>query len=109
MSNPIDREVAVFGAARRLSAGARAAYLDETCGGDEAFRHRVEELLRANEEAGGFLQDPAPGAQRPAGGGGFPNPLHKAAGAVGRGGAPVPSRPFRHFGRYGTVEGNGRG
>jgi WD40 repeat protein/tRNA A-37 threonylcarbamoyl transferase component Bud32 len=62
----MDREVAVFSAARRLPAGKRAAYLDEACAGDATLRQRVEELLLASEEAGGFLQDPAPGAQRPA-------------------------------------------
>src|SRR5262245_5212057 len=66
MSEPLEREVAVFSAARRLPAAERAAYLDEACAGDEALRQRVEELLRASEEAGGFLQYPAPGAQRPA-------------------------------------------
>src|ERR1043166_2995487 len=66
MSNPMDREVAVFSSARRVPAGERAAYLDEACAGDAALRQRVEELLGASEEAGGFLQDPAPGAQRPA-------------------------------------------
>src|SRR5689334_5639847 len=66
MSNPMDREVAVFSAARRLPAGERAAYLAEACDDDEALRQRVEELLRASEAAGGFLQDPAPGAERSA-------------------------------------------
>src|SRR2546426_4110285 len=66
MSNPMDREVAVFSAALRLPAETRAAYLDEACAGDAALRQRVEELLRASEEAGGFLQESAPGAQRPA-------------------------------------------
>src|SRR5882724_9154103 len=66
MSDPMDREVAVFSAARRLPAGERAVYLNEACAGDAALRQRVEELLRAGDEAAGFLQDPAPGAQRPA-------------------------------------------
>src|SRR6266404_3881177 len=65
MSNPIDREVAVFNAARRLPDEERAAYLDEACAGDAVLRQRVEELLCAGAEAGGFLQKPAPGAQRP--------------------------------------------
>src|SRR5258708_2840285 len=64
MSNPMDREVAVFSSARRVPAGVRAAYLDQACAGEEALRQRVEELLRANEAAGAFLQEPAPGAQR---------------------------------------------
>src|ERR1043166_2483519 len=63
MSNQVDREIAVFSAARRLPAGERAAYLDQTCAGDAALRQRVEELLGVSEEAGGFLRDPAPGAQ----------------------------------------------
>src|SRR5438105_8400292 len=58
MSNPVDREVAVFSEARQLPAGARAAYLDQACAGDAALRQRVEELLHAGEEAGGFLQHP---------------------------------------------------
>ena len=66
MSDHMDREVAIFSAARRLPVDERAAYLEATCGGDLALGQRVEELLRATEEAGAFLQDPAPGAQRPA-------------------------------------------
>jgi serine/threonine protein kinase len=34
----------------------RAAYLDEACGGDAALRERIEALLRAHEQAGGFLE-----------------------------------------------------
>src|SRR5213075_1047368 len=64
MSKPSDREVAVFSAARRLAAGDRAAYLDQACVGDAVLRQRVEELLEASEEAGGFLQASALGAQR---------------------------------------------
>src|SRR6476469_435531 len=66
MNDPTDRELAVFSAARRLPVEERAACLDEACAGDAALRQRVEELLRAGEEAGEFLQDPARGAQRPA-------------------------------------------
>ncbi len=66
--DPVDREVAVFSAARRLPAPKRAAYLDGACAGDVSLRQRVESLLRAGEQAGEleFLQGPAPGAQRPA-------------------------------------------
>ena len=59
MTNPPDHEAAVFGAARRLPSGERAAYLDEACAGDASLRQRVEELLQASEEAGVFLQNPA--------------------------------------------------
>jgi WD40 repeat protein/serine/threonine protein kinase/tetratricopeptide (TPR) repeat protein len=34
----------------------RSAYLDRSCGGDDALRARVEALLRAHERAGSFLQ-----------------------------------------------------
>ena len=66
MKEPLERELAVFSAARRLSAGERPVYLDQACAGNPALRQRVEDLLRANEEAAGFLQGPAPGAQPPA-------------------------------------------
>ena len=55
MTNPPDRELAVFNAARRLPPEERAAYLDEACASDAALRQCVEELLHADEEAGGFL------------------------------------------------------
>ena len=67
MKDPFEREVTVFGNARRLPAAERAAYLDEACRGDTGLRQRVEELLQAGEEAEGFLQEPAPGAHRPEG------------------------------------------
>src|SRR5439155_17707963 len=79
MNAPPNRELAVFSAARQLLAEARAAYLDEACAGDTALRQRVERLLRANEEAGGFLQDAAPGAQRPAEALAPPDHFHDAA------------------------------
>jgi len=39
-----------------LPVAERADYLRRVCGGDEALRARVEELLRAHEEAGDFLK-----------------------------------------------------
>jgi serine/threonine protein kinase/tetratricopeptide (TPR) repeat protein len=64
MREAFERELAVFSAARRLPPPERASYLDQTCAGDAALRRRVEELLQASEDAEGFLQEPAPGAQR---------------------------------------------
>jgi serine/threonine-protein kinase len=64
MIDPPDREVAVFSAARRLPVSQRAAYLDEACAGDAALRQRVVELVQAGEEAGAFLDTPAPGDER---------------------------------------------
>src|SRR5262245_13832243 len=34
-------------------------FLDEACGGNAALRARVEELLRAHQDAGSFLESPA--------------------------------------------------
>jgi serine/threonine protein kinase/WD40 repeat protein len=79
MSLQPNHEVAVFSAARQLPAGERAAYLDDACAGDGALRQRVEKLLQATEEAGDFLQAPAPGAQRPAGALASSIPLPKEA------------------------------
>ena len=39
----------------------RSAYLDSACGNDPALRTRIEALLRASDEAGGFLQEGATG------------------------------------------------
>ena len=62
MSDLPDRELAVFSTARQLPKPQRTAYLEEACAGDPALRQRVEELLKAGEEAGAFLKEPAPGA-----------------------------------------------
>jgi hypothetical protein len=67
MIDPPDREVVVFSAARRLPPSQRAAFLDDACAGDAALRQRIEELLQASEEAGGFLQSPAADAPGPGG------------------------------------------
>src|SRR5580698_383673 len=52
-------ELTIFSAARRLPMGQRDAFLAQACAGDAALRRRVEDLLRASEEAGLFLQSPA--------------------------------------------------
>src|SRR5688572_11128137 len=39
----------------------RRAYLDGACGGDGDLRRQVESLLVAHDQAGRFLDDPAPG------------------------------------------------
>jgi serine/threonine protein kinase/WD40 repeat protein len=59
MTHPPERELAVFSAARQLSAWERSAYLDGACAGDLALRQRVEELLQASDAAGDFLTSPA--------------------------------------------------
>src|SRR6516225_9280206 len=38
----------------------RAAYLDRACAGDPALRQRIERLLQRHQQAGSFLDAPAP-------------------------------------------------
>jgi len=65
MNDPSDREAAIFGAARRLAAGQRPAYLDEACAGDAALRRRIEDLLLADTAKGGFLHELPPESGEP--------------------------------------------
>jgi serine/threonine protein kinase len=56
MSNQANREMEIFNSALERSTPAeRAADLDGACGADAELRARVEALVRAHEEAGGFL------------------------------------------------------
>src|SRR5689334_18001971 len=64
MSESLERELAIFSAARQLPASERAACLEQACAGDNALRERVQELLQSNEEAGAFLDEPAIGTHR---------------------------------------------
>jgi eukaryotic-like serine/threonine-protein kinase len=58
--------LSIFGAAiERPSPEERTAFLDMACGNNVELRRRIEALLRAHEEAGGFLQD-QPAARNPA-------------------------------------------
>ena len=36
-------------------------YLDDACGENQELRDRVERLLRAHQEIGGFMSEPVPG------------------------------------------------
>jgi eukaryotic-like serine/threonine-protein kinase len=54
-----NRENTLFHAALHLQAGpTRAAFLDQTCAGDTALRQRLEALLAAQEQPGGFSSVP---------------------------------------------------
>jgi hypothetical protein len=58
MNDKSSRELAVFAAALELPVEDRAAYLARESGDDHALRARVEALLRADSEAGNFLEQP---------------------------------------------------
>jgi len=90
MNDKPSRDVAVFAAARELPAGERAAFLARECGDDPALRARVEALLRADSEAGDFMEEP-PGAHR------------------SRGVNPVGEKPGDRIGRYRLLQQIGEG
>jgi serine/threonine-protein kinase len=49
----------LFHSAMEREPSARAAFLDEACGGDDSLHAKVESLLAAHEEAGSFIEKPA--------------------------------------------------
>ncbi len=49
----------LFLAAAKLPPTERQAYLDQACQGNTELRRRVEQLLQAHDQAGGFLDSPA--------------------------------------------------
>jgi len=49
----------LYHTALKEEASQRAAFLMEACAGDEVLRREVEELLAANDQATGFLDEPA--------------------------------------------------
>src|SRR5262245_11794602 len=53
-------ERSLFLAALELEPDLRPAYLDRACAGDPALRARLEQLLEAHQEPGGFMGRPAP-------------------------------------------------
>jgi WD40 repeat protein/serine/threonine protein kinase len=60
MDKPTKSVRQIFDEASELrDAAARAKFVVEACGGDEALRQRIEALLRAHDTAGGFMQGTA--------------------------------------------------
>jgi WD40 repeat protein/serine/threonine protein kinase/tetratricopeptide (TPR) repeat protein len=56
-----DREdvlIRIFNDAVELTGRERTAFLDQACGDDAALRRKVEELLRASEQSGQFMETP---------------------------------------------------
>ncbi len=62
MNDSSDRVAVIFAEAIQLSAGERSAYLERACGADEELGRRLERLLKAHDQAGDFLEQPAPDA-----------------------------------------------
>src|SRR4051812_31232343 len=58
MSGRGDNNIDLFEKAAQLSPSERTAFLNEACGNDAALRRRIEALLRSNDRAGNFLQEP---------------------------------------------------
>ncbi len=57
-SGDLDRVAEILEKAAGLSGAARAAYLQEACGGDDALRAEVDSMFAARAEQGGFLAEP---------------------------------------------------
>lgn len=49
----------IFHSALKIEESRRAAFLEQTCSGDESLRLEVERLLARDNEAGSFLESPA--------------------------------------------------
>jgi serine/threonine protein kinase len=61
MHSDSTREEMLFAAALELPVEARRAWLEQECPADGVLRDRVLGLLRAHDQAGGFMESPAPG------------------------------------------------
>src|SRR5882724_10586073 len=62
MNDSSNRVMEVFAAVIELSGSDRSAHLERACGSDEELRRRVERLLKAHDQVGHFLEQPAPTA-----------------------------------------------
>src|SRR3989442_8774204 len=48
----------LYHSALELDSAERAAFIDDSCNGDEELRHEVESLLASHEQAGDFIEAP---------------------------------------------------
>jgi serine/threonine protein kinase/TPR repeat protein len=67
MPQASEHEIEVFNVALELPAAERSAYLDRACAGDAALRRRVEDLLKASDEACPCLEGPVASSPGPSG------------------------------------------
>src|SRR5262245_51446181 len=89
MNDQSPAEVVFFAALEKATPAERDAYLDEACAGNEALRRRVEALLAAHPQVGGFLERPVVEAAHVAALA-PPDTLRNPAGPGGSGGQPKP-------------------
>jgi hypothetical protein len=85
MNQPSQAEVLFFAALEKATPAERAAYLEESCAGDDTLRRRVEALLAAHPQVGQFLERPVVQAEgvtalggRSRGGPLLPRPVYPA-------------------------------
>src|SRR5688500_19245670 len=86
------RALELFTEAAQLRVEERDAFLDQACAGEEALREKVEALLRSNDRAGSFLEQPPTRA------------ISEQRSAVLPG-----EKPGDHIGRYKLVQQLGEG
>jgi serine/threonine protein kinase len=118
MNGTGNRAEKLFHAALELPAAeARAAFLREACGGDEALRRRVEELLTAAQATNDFLEQPPLGVP-PSGGSDGPHPHPPKGGTSSSPGPtvqitpntlPLSEKPGDRIGHYKLLEQIGEG
>src|SRR5262245_37199892 len=58
MTHNPGRAIEIFTEALELPSEGRMAFLDRVCAGDQGMRRRIESLLRSNDRAGAFLEEP---------------------------------------------------
>src|SRR5262245_28265987 len=62
MNGNSGRVVEIFTEASQLPIEDRVAFLDRACAGDDELRRKIDILLRSNERAGTFLEEPPTGS-----------------------------------------------
>jgi len=62
MTSDAGRALEIFTEAVQLPVEERVAFLDRVCAGEDQLRGKVEALLRANDRAGDFLEQPPTGS-----------------------------------------------